>query len=375
MSNEGKIAIPSLGKVVVVGGCGFLGHHIVNRIFKRHPDTKVAVVDLRTNTNRSSNPNASYHDTDITDPNAVMKVFGQFRPDVVIHTVAALPFAKPAMHDKVTIEGTNILLRAAQEVGVKAFVYTSSASVILDGKTELVNGDETWPLVTGKKQPEYYTTTKAYAEVAVLEANRSPSYPNFLTCAIRPAGIIGEGDVQTLPKMVTACRKGQHKFQVGDNNNLFDFTYVENVAHGHLLAAQALLHTHKILPTIPLDTERVDGEAFFITNGQPVYFWDFARAVWHETGDRMPLSSVWHLSHEFAMAIGTILVWAFWLLGRTPNLTPAQVRYSTMTKYHSIDKAKKRLGYAPVVDLGEGIKRGVKYILDQEVAESEKKGQ
>jgi sterol-4alpha-carboxylate 3-dehydrogenase (decarboxylating) len=196
-----------------------------------------------------------------------------------------------------------------------------------------------------------------------------------LTCAIRPAGIIGEGDVQVLPKMVTAYRKGQTKFQIGDNNNLFDFTYVGNVAHGHVLALIALLKTHQIMPTVPLDSERVDGEAFFITNGEPVYFWDFARAVWHEAGDRLPLSSVWHLSADTAWAIGTVLEWAFWVLGKTPNLTRAQVRYSSMNKYHSINKARTRLGYQPIVSLGEGIKRGVQHILAQEEQAGQKKAQ
>lgn len=175
--------------------------------------------------------------------------------------------------------------------------------------------------------------------------------------------------------MVTAYKKGQTKFQVGDNNNLFDFTYAENAALGHVLAVQALLHTHSLLPTVPLDTERVDGEAFFITNGQPVYFWDFARKVWHEAGDRLPLSSVWHLPQDFAFGVGAILENIFWVLGKTPNLTRAQVRYSCMTKYHNIDKAKRRLGYAPVVDLDEGIKRTVKHLLEQEKKENEKKGQ
>jgi sterol-4alpha-carboxylate 3-dehydrogenase (decarboxylating) len=166
----------------------------------------------------------------------------------------------------------------------------------------------------------------------------------------------------------------QDGHQVGDNNNLFDFTYVENIAHGHVLALIALLQTQK-MSTKPLDTERVDGEAFFITNGEPVYFWDFARAVWHEAGDRLPLSSVWHLSADTAWAIGTVLEWAFWIMGKTPNLTRAQVRYSSMSKYHNINKAKSRLGYEPLVSLDEGIRRGVQYILAQEQKESQKKGQ
>ncbi|KAH8733047.1 3-beta hydroxysteroid dehydrogenase/isomerase family-domain-containing protein [Phaeosphaeriaceae sp. PMI808] len=363
----------SLGKVMVVGGCGFLGSHIVNYIVKNHPQTQVAALDLRTNTNRNTSSNVSYHDGDITDLAAMKALFAQVKPDAVIHTASPHFNLKPEIHDKVNVGGTKTLIKVAQDAGVKAFVYTSSASVILGATEPLVNADERWPIVAGAAQPEHYTTTKAYAETAVLEANRKPE--SFLTCAIRPAGIFGEGDVQTLPKMVTAYRKGQTKFQVGDNTNLFDFTYVENIAHGHILALLALLETHKIYPTVPLDSERVDGEAFFITNGEPTYFWDFARAVWHEAGDRLPLSSVWHLGSDTAWAIGTILEWSFWLVGKTPNLTRAQVRYSSMNKYHNINKARTRLGYEPIVSLGEGIRRGVQYILEQEKKEVSKKDQ
>jgi sterol-4alpha-carboxylate 3-dehydrogenase (decarboxylating) len=383
-------AIASLGTVLVVGGCGFLGSHIVKLIVKRHPKTQVAVLDLRTNSNRHASPTVSYHDGDITDAAAMKAVFSQVKPDAVFHTASPHFDLKPEIHDKVNVGGTKVLLKAAQDAGVKAFVYTSSASVILDPATELINADERWPLVTGDAQPEYYTTTKvshqlvsqrnnmltklqAYAETAVLEANRKPE--NFLTCAIRPAGIFGEGDVQLLPKIVGAYHKGQTKFQVGDNTNMFDFTYVENVVHGHLLAALALLQSHKILPTVPLDTERVDGEAFFITNGEPTYFWDFARAVWHEAGDRLPPSAVWHLSADVAWTIGAILENVFWIMGKKPNLTRAQVRYSSMSKYHNITKARMRLGYEPIVSLGEGIRRGVQYILEQEQKAGEKKGQ
>ncbi|OCK75936.1 hypothetical protein K432DRAFT_361234 [Lepidopterella palustris CBS 459.81] len=365
--------VKSLGHVLITGGCGFLGHHIVNLLLERHPATRVSVLDLRTTHNRSSSANASYYDTDITDTETVKSLFAKLKPDVVIHTASPIMIAKNEFHYKVNVHGTKCVLEAAQENGVKAFVYTSSASVIFDPKSELVNADETYPLITGAAQPEYYTTTKAYAESAVLSANRTPS--NFLTCAIRPAGIIGEGDVQILPNMVQAFHKGQTKFQIGSNDNLFDFTYVQNIAHGHLLAVNALLATHKMLPTVPLDSEKVDGEAFFITNGQPVYFWDFARAVWREAGDTLPISSVWILSQDFAFMVGGILEWVFWAMGKKPNLTRQQVKYSCMTRYYSIQKAKTRLGYRPIVDLDEGVRRGVRFILDQEKKAGEKNGQ
>ncbi|KAK8218588.1 C-3 sterol dehydrogenase/C-4 decarboxylase family protein [Phyllosticta capitalensis] len=357
----------SLGHVVVVGGCGFLGHHIVNLLVERYPESRVSVLDLRTTKNRNPSPNASYHDADITNEESLKALFEKLKPDVVIHTASPVAHGIPKeVMYKVNVDGTRNLLRAAQESGVKAFVYTSSASVIFDNMTELVNADETYPVIAGDDQPSYYTSTKVWGENSVLEANRTSSYPRFLTCAIRPAGIFGEGDVQMLPAMLGAYFRKQHKFQLGDNTNLFDFTYAGNVAHAHLMAAAALLQTSALHPTVPLDTERVDGEAFFVTNDQPVPFWDFARAVWRQAGPPLPMNKVWVLPKDVMLPIGSMLEWMFWAFGKKPNLSRDQVFYSTVRRYYNCDKAKRRLGYRPVVPLGEGIKRGVEEVLARE---------
>lgn len=152
--------VKSLGHVLITGGCGFLGHHIVNLLLERHPSTRVSVVDLRTTHNRNSNPNVSYYDSDVTDSEATKALFVRLKPDVVIHTAGSPLIAKNEVHYKVNVEGTKNILSTAQENGVKAFVYTSSASVIYDPKSELINANETYPLITGDAQPEYYTTTK-----------------------------------------------------------------------------------------------------------------------------------------------------------------------------------------------------------------------
>lgn len=151
----------SLGHVVVVGGCGFLGHHIVNLLVERYPESRVSVLDLRTTKNRNPSPNASYHDADITNEESLKALFEKLKPDVVIHTASPVAHGIPKeVMYKVNVDGTRNLLRAAQESGVKAFVYTSSASVIFDNMTELVNADETYPVIAGDDQPSYYTSTK-----------------------------------------------------------------------------------------------------------------------------------------------------------------------------------------------------------------------
>lgn len=201
------------------------------------------------------------------------------------------------------------------------------------------------------------------AEQLVLEGNRPSTNPRFLTCAIRPSGIFGVGDVQNLPNALTAHYKGQTKFQLGDNDNLFDFTVIDNVVHAHHLAAAALLATadrEEQGQAAPLDTERVDGEAFFITNDQPTYFFDFYRMAWGAAGSTTDPKKVWVIQKDMGMLISAILEWVFWILRwGTPNLNRQRVRYTCMTRYFDINKAKLRLGYRPIVSIEEGIKRGV----------------
>lgn len=355
--------VRSLGHVLVTGGAGFLGNHIVSLLASRRACARITVLDLK----QPASPIAGvdYQQGDLTDYDAMLKFFGARQFEAVIHTASPVMTASKnrEVMRKVNVEGTRTMLRAAQETGVRAFVYTSSASVIHDTQSDLVNADESYPLIMGKEQPEYYTTTKAEAELLVLAANRSSQYPKFLTAALRPSGMFGEGDVQLIPPGLSAYYKGQTKIQIGDNENLFDFTEITNVAHAHHLATAALLATAdrdaKGLAA-PLDHEKVDGEAFFITNDAPVYFFDFARMCWAAAGDKTRPDQVWKLSKEVGLFLATLMEWVFFLfrLGK-PNLTRQQVRYTCMTRYYNIDKAKMRLGYTPLVGLQDGIKRGV----------------
>ncbi|KAF4961135.1 hypothetical protein FSARC_10257 [Fusarium sarcochroum] len=354
-----------LGRVVVIGGNGFLGHHLVNQAIEQWTTTATISVDLRCERNR--NPAAEYRECDITDTERLLSLFEELKPDVVIHTASPLANVPGIGNDifkKVNVDGTQAVVEACQKTGVKVLVYTSSASVISDNVTDLLNADERWPLIRGEQQTEYYSETKAQAEELVLKANRLDD-SKLLTTAIRPAGIFGEGDVQTLAGFFNAYKRGKHTVQVGNNNNLFDFTYVGNVAHAHLLAAQLLLVT-AASPTIPLDHERVDGEAFFITNDTPVYFWDFARAIWRAAGYEKGTEANWTLNRELGITFASISEVFSSILRKTPTLTRKAIIMSCMTRYYNITKAKRALRYNPVWTLQEGIDRGVNWFLEQD---------
>jgi sterol-4alpha-carboxylate 3-dehydrogenase (decarboxylating) len=366
MAEEKDFDYPSLGHVVVTGGSGFLGNHIVSLIHKRKAYSKLTVLDLKKPLEPI--PGVTYQDADLTNYEKLLSLFESLKPDAVIHTASPNhTMGNKDLMYKVNVVGTKNVVKACQETGVKAMVHTSTASVVHDTKSDLINADEEYPLIMGKNQPEYYTITKAEAEIHVLASNRTSEYPKFLTCAIRPSAMFGEGDVQLIPPGLSAYYRGQTKVQIGQNTNLFDFTEITNVAHAHHLALAALLATRAREDngqSLPLDTERVDGEAFFITNDAPVYFFDFARSVWAAAGDTTRNEQVWTLSKDVGLAIASLMEFVFWLMrwGK-PNLTRQQVQYTCMTRYFNITKAKSRLGYRPIVSFQEGIRKGVKDAL------------
>lgn len=121
----------------------------------------------------------------------------------------------------------------------------------------------------------------------------------LLTCVLRPSGIFGPGDRTVIPGMYDVIRNGQTAFQVGDNSNLWDFTYVDNVAYAHILAAENLMTPEK-----ELKYGSAVGEAFFITNGQPVYFWDFARGCWAAFGHINPRTIYIPMSLGYWLGLG-----------------------------------------------------------------------
>lgn len=344
-----------LESVIVIGGCGFLGHNIVSQLLE-FTTAKVSVLDLRTDRNRL--PSVTYHEGDISSVKDVLSVLDHVRPAVVIHTASPSVFARNmSFFLRINVDGTRNLLECAQKVGVKAFVYTSSASVIHDTVSDLVNVDESAPVLYIPDQKEAYNHTKSLAEDLVLAANRKNN-SNMLTVALRPSGLFGERDPTTVKAMVEAAASGKYKFQTGDGNNLIDWTYVANAAYAHILAAGALTRAHA--STAGLESERVDGEAFLITNDEPIPFWEFVRGIGAAAGHPTNPEQIQKIPTALALMIAILLEWLVYLasLGRkqTTKLSLG-LRFGCMTRTFCIDKAKKRLGYKPLVNMEEGIIR------------------
>lgn len=326
-----------------------MGSHIVNSIIELHPDWRVTVLDLLPS--RLWTPpreDVKYIQADVTQPEHVLESFQAARPNVVVHSAGIVPIGNDRYHPshakqktfKVNVEGTRNIVQAAQRTGVKAMVFTSSITIVSDdfGHDYPNMNENIVPTPCG-----VYGLSKVAAEEIVLSANR----PGFSTCAVRPSVILGPGDYQLLPTIHRCIAKGETPFVVGSGTNLFDFTYVTNIADAHVLAVKNLL-----------GTQTAAGEAFFITNGEPLPFRDFCVAVWAEFGHVPPFTA--YVPKGVAWWAGACAEWASCLTGTETTLSRGSVKDYCQAAYADISKARQILGYKPRVSLEDGIKSACK---------------
>ncbi len=355
-----------LSSVLVVGGCGFVGHEIVSKLVDE-PNCSVSVLSRNPGQPRAAG--VSYYACDITEFDALRQLLRKIQPQILIHTASPIFYEDKidsTLLHQINVVGTRNLLNVSESVeSIKAFVYTSSSSVHAGSNFDFIT--EGAPVFDRTSKASEYVITKALADTMVLKANCQ----DLRTLCLRPPGIYGERDGQLIPGALAILRDKKTHIQLGDNTNLYDSIYVGNAASAHVMAAKTLLmHDGQDL--------KVDGEAFFITDDAPIPFWDFQRNIWAAAGDRTPLAKVYVIPAWFGRAMATIVEYLFWIFTLNQKFPPKTLRrdvlrYAITNRTLCIEKAKSRLGYKPSVDTNEGIKRGVEWARRNQAHQDAKK--
>ncbi|CAA7048028.1 unnamed protein product [Microthlaspi erraticum] len=348
---------------VVTGGRGFAARHLVEMLV-RYEMFHVRIADLAPAIQLEPHEETGilggamrsgrvqYVSADLRNQSQVVKAFQG--AEVVFHMAAPdSSINNHQLHYSVNVQGTTNVIDACVEVGVKRLIYTSSPSVVFDGVTGISNANETMPYPS--KHNDSYSATKAEGEALVMKAN---GRNGLLTCCIRPSSIFGPGDRLLVPSLVAAARAGKSKFIIGDGSNLYDFTYVENVVHAHVCAERALASGGEVCA-------KAAGQAYFITNTEPIKFWEFMSQLLEGLGYERPSIKIPAI---VMMPIAHLVELVYKLLGpygmKVPQLTPSRVRLLSCNRTFDSSKAKDRLGYAPIVPLQEGIKRTIDSFSD-----------
>ena len=236
--------LPRLSPVLITGGCGFIGRHLVQHLLNADPSGQIHVLDIDVCRNRF--PSVTYHTCDISSSEAVDKAMQEARPRTIFHI--ACPDSMvilPELFEKVNVGGTRNILSSAAKLGtVQALVFTSTSSVIHDNATDLIDADETLPILRPPVQKRVYTLTKATAEEEIIAANRKAGNSSMLTVVLRPCTAIGEADTICLGKKIPRAEEGKMRYQIGNGKNVYDFIYIGNLVDAHILAAQALVKAY-----------------------------------------------------------------------------------------------------------------------------------
>ena len=155
--------------------------------------------------------------------------------------------------------------------------------------------------------------------------------------------MFGPDDYQLIPSVYACIGKNETPFVIGNGENMWDVTYVTNVADAHVLAAENLV-----------STKTAAGQAFFISNNEPIPFRDLCLAIWAHFG-HIPTLEV-HIPECLAVFTGYVAEWVAWLTGSPITLSSGSVRDACGVRYCDGSKAERILGYKPRICLEEGLR-------------------
>jgi nucleoside-diphosphate-sugar epimerase len=251
-------ATERLGVVLVTGGAGWLGTHLVAQLacfgtkagFGGDTVEHIHVCDVAKGSVLDDIPlgargRITFHELDLRNSSAVRKLIMDIQPRVVFHLASVVdvrPFRDEAVFD-INVSGTvNLVVAASACHACEAFVYCSTLDVVYVGKP-MDRVHEGLPYTDSSQFPRWvpnssYPISKARAEQVVLGADSSGTAApatGLRTCALRPGHLFGERDAlldmfANLP--VSAA---------GPPHTLMTMQYIGNAAAMHVLAARKLL--------------------------------------------------------------------------------------------------------------------------------------
>jgi nucleoside-diphosphate-sugar epimerase len=308
-------------RVLVTGGGGFIGSHLVGRLAAL--GHRVRILDNFA-TGRRSNVVALDADVDLIegDIQSYERVHNAIAGcDLVFHQ-AALPSVPRSVADPLTSNATNVIgtlnvLLAARDAGVRRVVFASSSSVY-GTSHELPKREDMAPMpvspyAVAKLASEGYC--RSFGEVYGLE-----------TVALRYFNVFGPRQdprsqyAAVVPNFITSLLTGERPTIFGDGEQSRDFTFVENVVQANLLAMEA---------------DVAPGRVYNVA-----------------CGERVSLNQLFSVLRELADS-GVEPVYAAPRAG--------DVRHSLA----DLTASRRDLGYEPTVDLREGLRRSVEDLQDR----------
>ena len=257
--------------------------------------------------------------------------------DLVFHVASkAGVWGSRESYFETNVNGTENIIQACKEHGVKHLVYTSTPSVTFSGKDE-EGIDESTPHASHFLN--YYGESKSIAEKNVLKNNDS----DLKTTALRPHLIWGPGDPHLAPRVFERAMAGRLKL-VGRQDKLVDTIYIDNAVYAHILAALDLLKAHS----------KSAGKAYFLSNDQPITMAEMLNKLL--ACKDLPLVNK-RVPSVIAYFVGSSLetIYSLLKISKEPVMTRFVARQLSTSHYFNISAAKQDFGYQALVSIDQGM--------------------
>ena len=332
-------------KMLVTGGTGYIGSHIVERLLEQGHEVRV-LARVTSNISHLKTTEAEIVFGDIEDYDSLCPIVEGV--DVVIHAAArVMPgWGKWEDFEKTTVKGTENMLRASAEAGVKRFVYISSGTVLGEASYGDTPADEsTPPGIATFKYDTFYDHAKLQAEQIALDYHKQGK---LSVTVARPCMVYG-------PRDKLLSDKSYRQFSVpiivwpGRSNPRTAIVYVTDVADCIILAATS---------------DKAVGEIYNIAPPEVVWFRDYGDAMIRAIGGRkIQITIPYFVGYLWCASMES---WARLRRQKNiPYLTRSGMRFLNQGMHIDGSKARRELGWEPKVSVEEGTRLYVQWRRSQ----------
>ena len=237
-------------KIIVTGGAGFIGGNFVHHMVNKYPDYEIINLDLLTYAGNletlkpvENKPNYKFVRGDIADRKFIMDLFEKERPDIVVNFAAEShvdrSITDPGIFVQTNVLGTQVLLDASKEYGVKRYHQVSTDEVYGDlplDRPDLFFTEET-PIHTSSP----YSSSKAGADLLVLAYHRTYGLPVSISRCSNNYGPYHFPE-KLIPLMIANALNDKPLPVYGKGENVRDWLYVED----HCKAIDLIIHNGRV---------------------------------------------------------------------------------------------------------------------------------
>jgi nucleoside-diphosphate-sugar epimerase len=325
-------------QTLVTGATGFLGSHIAERLLARG-DSVRALARRTSDTSFLNSRGVDIVYGDITDPASLPESLEGV--EVVYHAAANVSDWGPwSEFQRITVDGTRNMLRAAADARVSRFLHVSSDAVYR--LADLAGGvDEESRLESYFGPLDYYRRAKTRADKIVRRAH---DRGRISATTVRPALILGERDASMLPGVIAFLKSPSAAF-MGSGENQLPCVYAGDVAELCIIAANA--------------TDAA-GETYNAVNEEFVTQRDLYLAVAEACGIEPPRRSI-PLRAIYALAAGLEAAARLRGWDKRPQMTRFAVNLLGIDYVEDNSKARNQLGWRAEVDMREAVRRSVEW--------------